>query len=113
MPRPKRARPFPRVGAFVKSVRVSRGLKAKDVAEKAAVENSLVSRLEKGENVYLEQYDKVARAMGFRGILEMFKFEPDPPTRRLLRYWADLRDDERARNEVLDLVKARADALSE
>lgn len=94
-------------------MRVARGLKAKVVAEKGELENSMLSRLEHGENVYLEQYHKAAKGMGFRGILEMFRYEPDPETRLLLKYWHDVRDDEQARKDVLELAKDRAASLSE
>jgi transcriptional regulator with XRE-family HTH domain len=92
-------------------VRQAQNLKQTDVAERAGIENALVSRLERGENVYLSQYDKVARALGFRNVLELFRTEPDPVMRRLTKFWPLL--DESARRDVLKQVRAMIDADAE
>ena len=107
---PKRPRPFVRVGNFVRAVRNARGLKSKEVALKAEIDPGLMTRIEKGENVELQQYDKVARALGFRGPLEMFRSEPNPLTRELLKLWRALQDDEEAQKELLAQVRDWIDA---
>lgn len=109
MPRePGRAKekelPARQLGRWVRTVREAKGLTQRVVAEKARLRYVQLSLLEQGKNVQVEQYQRVAIALGFRDALEMFRAPGDPILRRLLRYWNLL--DESARRDVLAQVKA-------
>jgi transcriptional regulator with XRE-family HTH domain len=103
-PETKPERPYPAIGAFVRRIRESRGLKQGDVARQAGIRQPQITHLEKGGNVAVEYYDRVARVLGFRGALDMFMSGGDPQTRKLLRFWRSLSDDE-ARNDALELLR--------
>lgn len=67
-----------------------------------------LSLLERGDNVGIEFYDRAARALRFRNALELFTSGGDDLTRRLLRLWKSLPDDE-ARTDVLRLIQGWID----
>lgn len=108
---PKRPRPVPRLGALARLLRQSRGLTQVKLAAKSGLTNDLISRLEKGENIQIENYETYAKALGYKGVLEMFRAGSDPAMRRLLRYWPLL--DDAARKAVLVQVKGMIDADEE
>jgi len=70
------------------------------MAEKADMRPAQLSALENGANVEIQFYERVARALNFRGALELFTSGGDDQTRKMLRLWRALPDDE-ARNDVL------------
>lgn len=93
------------LGGYVRSVREARELKQADLARKAEMRGAQLSLLENGANVEIQFYEKVARAMGFRGALEMFTSGADRSTRKLLRLWKALPDDA-ARKDALSAIEA-------
>lgn len=93
------------LGRAVRSIRESRNISATELAKMTGLHKSQISKIEKGENVEVKQYESIARALNFRHALEMFRAGPDPQTRQLLRYWARLSEDEAARRDVLEQVK--------
>lgn len=103
---------FPTLGQFLRRVRESRGLKAKDVAERAKMRPAQVTHLQNGGNALWEYYDRAAKAMGFRSGLDMFTSGGDDETALLLRRWRALTTDA-ARKDVLRAVKAIRDADEE
>lgn len=96
--------PYQPLGHFVRRLREQRGLSQGETAAKAEMRQAQLSLLESGENVEIRFYDKVARAIGFRGALDMFMSGGDEKTRRLLRFWRALPDEE-ARTDVLQLMR--------
>jgi transcriptional regulator with XRE-family HTH domain len=102
---PKKKRPYAELGAFVKAVREHRQMTASAVADKAGMRKAQVTLLEKGANVEIQFYDRMAVAMGFRGgALDMFTAVDDRATQTLLRLWRALPDDV-ARKDALNAVK--------
>lgn len=96
--------PYSALGEYVRRVRSHRGLNQGELAVKAKMRPAQLSGLENGANVEIKFYDRVARAMDYRGALEMFTSGGDEKTRKLLRLWRALPDEE-ARTEVLRLVQ--------
>lgn len=92
------------LGAFARLCRERKGLTQAHVAELAGMRGPQVSLLETGANVEVQFYERVARALGFRHSLEMFTAGGDEKTRRLLRLWKALPDEE-ARDEALTLMR--------
>lgn len=111
---PERAdgKTYPPVGQFLRRVRESRGLRAKDVATRAQMRPAQMTHLQKGGNALWEYYDRAAKAMGFRSALDMFTSGGDDETALLLRRWRALATDA-ARKDVLRAVKAIRDADEE
>lgn len=92
------------LGAYVRRCRERKNLTQTQIAELADMRGPQVSLLETGANVEIQFYERVARALGFRHSLEMFTSGGDEKTRKLLRLWRALPDEE-ARNEVLALTR--------
>lgn len=111
MAKAKRPRPYPELGRFVRGIRDRKGLTQLEVAAKGDMRNELLSRLELGENVEIDAYDRAARGMGFRGALEMFRSGGDDQTVKLLRMWRPLPDV--AQKAVLRAVKQIREADEE
>ena len=55
------------LGAHLRSLRTEKGLTQKALAPKLAADNTVVSRLEKGENWTVERIDLAAAAFGTDG----------------------------------------------
>jgi transcriptional regulator with XRE-family HTH domain len=106
---PSEGKPFAALGRFLRSLRVAKGLSQLELAAKAEMDNAQISRMERGENVYLSQYQKYAVALGYRNLLQMFQAPADPDLRKLLRLWAMLDDEERkdVLAKVQDWIAAR------
>ena len=101
----KRSTPVKAIGQFVREIRERSDVSQIALATKAGLRNELLSRLEKGENVEIIQYERVAKALGFRGgALEMFRTGNDRLLRDMLKFWRALPDDE-ARTDALRLMK--------
>lgn len=98
------AAPAKELGAYVRTCRTRKGLTQVEVAERAQMRGIQVSLLETGSNVEVQFYERIARVLGFRNALEMFASGGDDQTRRLLRLWRALPDDE-ARTDVLKLIQ--------
>lgn len=104
-----RPRPFAELGLLARVARERAGLTQVGLRDKTGLRNELISRLELGENVEVEAYERVARGLGFKGALEMFMSAGDLETARLLRYWRGLSTHE-ARRDALRAVKQIRDA---
>lgn len=96
--------PFAQLGHYVKRARERSGLTQGEVAKRAQMRQAQLSALENGANVEIQFYDKAARALNFRGALDLFTSGGDAQTKKLLRYWRALPDDE-ARNDALRQLK--------
>lgn len=96
--------PFAPMGDYVRRARQRAGLNQGQLAEKAGMRPAQLSALENGANVEIRFYELVARALNFRGVIELFTSGGDDQTRRLLRLWRALPTDE-ARTDVLRLMK--------
>ena len=83
-----------------------------EVATKAQMRGIQVSLLETGSNVEIQYYERVARVLKYRNSLEMFTSGGDAATRRLLRLWRALPDDE-ARTDALSQVLSASALLLE
>lgn len=95
--------PFGVVGRHLRALREAKGLTQLAFAKVSGLSNSRISELERGQNVYLSQYDKYAKGLGYRNIVEMFRAPADAQTRKLLRLWAAL--DDAHRNDVLNQMR--------
>jgi transcriptional regulator with XRE-family HTH domain len=98
-------RPALALGRFLKSVRIAKGKTQREVAKLSGIPYPTVSLMEKGRNVEIMQYERFAKACGYRNALEMIRAGGDPLTRRLLRLWHALDDDDEARRDVLDQIE--------
>lgn len=98
----------PELGHWVRTIRKAKSQTLEAVGAMAGIEKSQLSRIENGANVEVEQYEAIARALGFKNALEMFRAPGDPIMRRLQRYWPLL--DDAAKKDVLQLVKGTIDA---
>jgi transcriptional regulator with XRE-family HTH domain len=96
--------PSKELGAFIRRIRNERNLSQNDLADLINIRAPQVSRIENGGNVQVEQYERVARALGFRNAFEMFQAPGDPLLRRFLRYWPLL--DEGARKDMVRRARA-------
>jgi transcriptional regulator with XRE-family HTH domain len=107
---PMRVRPPVSLGAFIRHLLAERGIDHASVAEKAGLRRAQMSKLVNGGSVLAEQYEAVAVALGFKNALEMFQAH-DVSMRRILRYWPLL--DDKARKDVLRLVRAKIEATED
>jgi transcriptional regulator with XRE-family HTH domain len=98
-------RPALALGKFLKRVRVDKGKTQRQIAHESGIPYPTVSLMEKGRNVEIMQYERFAKACGYRNALEMIRSGGDALTRRLLRLWAALGDDDQARRDVLDRIE--------
>lgn len=103
---------FGDVGLFVRRLRESKGWTQVQLAKRAKMRNERISEVENGSNARIEQYDKIARALGYRGVLEMIMSGGDELTAKLLRLWKRQPDDE-ARRDVLKLMREQIVADAE
>ena len=91
-------RPTADLGRQVRALRLAAGLTQPEVGSRAKIRQAQFSAVEGGRNVESRQYAAIAKALGFRSALEMFRAEPrDPKRDHLLRGWAVLSDDDRTR----------------
>jgi len=95
------------LGQFIRTLREERRWTQIQLAKKAKMRNERVSEVENGSNARIEQYDKIARAFGYRGVLEMIMSGGDEMTAKLLRLWKRLptRPDDSARKDVLNSMR--------
>lgn len=100
----KQAGPFAALGGYVRRARERKAVTQVDISKQTGIRTAQLSALENGHNVAIGYYDQVAKALGYRGALELFTSGGDEQTRKLLRFWRALPDDE-ARNDVLRQLK--------
>lgn len=117
---PRRDGPYATLGHVVRDLRKARGWTQEEMAvqPKADLSNTQISKIETGQNVEIELYDRCAKALGFRSLLEMFRSGGDPETRKLLRLWKSLGspDDpetKEARTHALGQIQTIADKMRE
>lgn len=103
---------FADLGLFIRGLREAKGWTQLQLAKRAKMRNERVSEVEKGSNARIEQYDKIARALGYRSALEMFMSGGDEMTAKLLRLWKRQPDDG-ARKDVLKLMREQIVADAE
>lgn len=101
---PMGIRPVIEIGEHIRALRKSRDLNQRQLAEMLGTHFSQVSLIENGANVEAQWYERIAVALKFKNALEMFAAGSDDLTRRMLRLWKRLPDDE-ARKEVLDSMR--------
>lgn len=104
-PTPRRPpdRPTLALGRQVKNMRTAAKLTTRTLADMAGMRQPQVSLLETGHNVEARQYTLIARALGFRDALELFRAsDADPLRRHLDRGWALL--DTAQKKRVLALL---------
>lgn len=92
------------IGACIRAIRKERKLTLEQVAEKIGSYASQISLVEGGDNVESQWYERIAVALKFKSAYEMLASGGDAQTRKLLRLWRALPDDE-ARTDVLKLVQ--------
>lgn len=63
---------FKRTAEVVARLRKQQGLSPEELAERAAVSNSTIRRLEKGKTVGLDMLDKILDALGVETFAELF-----------------------------------------
>lgn len=95
---------FADLGLFVRGLREAKGWTQIQLAKRAKMRNERISEVEKGSNARIEQYDKIARALGYRGVLEMIMSGGDATTAKLLRLWKRL-PDAGAQRDVLNSMR--------
>ena len=95
---------FADLGLFIRGLREAKGWSQIQLAKKAKMRNERISEVERGSNAQIEQYDKIARALGYRSVLEMIMSGGDLTTVKLLRLWKRLPDDT-ARKDVLSSMR--------
>lgn len=105
------SRPSVAMGQAVRTIRKAKKIRLADLSEATGLHISQLSNIENGKNVEVRHYEAIAKALGFRNALELFRAPGDPVMRRLWRYWPLL--DEDARKDVLLRVKATIDADEE
>ena len=92
------ARPTADLGFQVRTMRKAHGLTHEVLATKAKMRAPQISLLETGHNVESRQYTAIAKALGYRGALELFRADDtDPKRRQMDRAWLLLDDDQKAR----------------
>jgi len=74
------------LAAALRAARIDRGLSQKELAAKAKLRPAQVSVVEGGFNVQSAHYARIAKVLGFRSTLELFRAH-DPQTTTLLRLW--------------------------
>jgi len=79
----------------LESVRLSRNMTQKQLAEEAGVSPRTIGRLEKGQGVSLDTFIRVMRALGIQYSLEALL--PDPTVRPIERVGITARERKRAR----------------
>lgn len=94
----QKARPSAALGQHVRTLRLVAGLTHAQVSQRTKIRPAQWSRLESGYNVESKQYALVARVLGFRTPLEMFRADAhDPHKTHLDRAWSLLSPDQQAR----------------
>lgn len=98
--RTRTARPAADCGHHVRTLRKAAGLLHREIADQAKMRVAQVSQVEQGHNVEIQYYARIAKVLGFRGALELFRTpDSDPLARHRDRAWALL--DERQKKRVL------------
>lgn len=100
------------LGVLVRAIRDARGWTQAELAIRADMRGERISDVEIGKNVRVEQFDKIAKAFGFRSTLEMFMSGGDDLTAKLLRLWKRIPDQE-ARMDVLRSMRDQIAADAE
>jgi transcriptional regulator with XRE-family HTH domain len=96
--RPSTARPTADLGFQVRTIRKSLGVTHEVLAAKAKMRAPQISLLETGHNVESRQYEAIAKALGFRTALELFRAsDADPLRKQLDRAWLLLDDTQKQR----------------
>ena len=95
---PSTTRPTADLGFQVRTMRKAHGLTHEVLATKAKMRAPQISLLETGHNVESRQYTAIAKALGYRGALELFRADDtDPKRRQMDRAWLLLDDGQKAR----------------
>lgn len=95
---PTADRPTADLGFHVRTLRKAAAVTHEKLADKTGMRAPQLSILETGHNVESKQYTIIAKALGFRGALEMFQTtDPDPLERHWRRAWGLLDDAQRRR----------------
>lgn len=96
--RPTLARPTADLGHQVRTMRKAAGVTHEKLAAKAKMRAPQISLLETGHNVESRQYTAIAKALGYRGALELFRAtDGDPLKAQLDRAWLLLDDTQKKR----------------
>mgnify|MGYP000225759477 CR=1 FL=1 len=96
--RPTTARPTADLGFQVRTMRRAQGVTHEALAKKAKMRAPQISLLETGHNVESRQYGAIAKALGYRGALELFRADDADPLRKQLdRVWLLLDDAQKSR----------------
>lgn len=95
---------FTDLGSYIRGLREAKGWTQIQLAKKAKMRNERISEVENGSNARAEQYQKIAVALGYRGVLEMIMSGGDGLTVKLLRLWKRLPDDG-ARKDALQSMR--------
>lgn len=86
--RPTLARPTADLGHQVRTMRKAAGITHEKLAAKAKMRAPQISLLETGHNVESRQYTVIAKALGYRGALELFRAtDTDPMKTHADRAW--------------------------
>lgn len=94
MSKRRKTKPAPRttaktcrdLGQQVRRIRQDKQITQKAIAAQVGMRAAQVSLLESGYNMETQFYARIARALGYRGALELFR-AMDPQTTALLRLW--------------------------
>lgn len=99
-PKPRRSpdRPTIALGRQVRLMRTAAQLTHAELATMTGMRQPQISLLETGHNIEAQQYTLIARALGFRDALELFRAsDADPHRRHLDRAWLLLDADQKKR----------------
>jgi transcriptional regulator with XRE-family HTH domain len=96
------------LGVFIRRL-IAGKMNQLQLAEASGLRPAQITKIVNGGSVLSEQYEQVARALKYRNALEMFKAPEDVLTRRLLRLWAALGENDAARRDVLQQIKRTID----
>lgn len=101
------------VGASLRARREAKGLSQSAVAERFGIRLATISNIERGANVRLSSLVEYAKALGYESLAAAVLDQGgDDITRRMLRVWRALEDDE-ARRDALALVREQIGAERE
>lgn len=99
-------RTFPELGRFIRAARLARRWTQPELAARAGVNTARISEIERGAAPSVASVDRLAQALGFRGVIDLFQSGGDDDTAQLLRTWRAL--DPLARRDALDSMQAVA-----
>jgi transcriptional regulator with XRE-family HTH domain len=97
--------PHSAVGRFLRALREAKYKTQIEFGAASRIDNSQISKVERGEDVLVSTYVKYARALGYRGLLDVFRAPADPQLRKLLMLWRRLEGLPGAQTELLQLMK--------